>query len=415
MNTLPRLLGFSLVLLLVFLAAALTAQAWLRGQNERLRDAAIETKRQQFMVALPLLQPAEADGRLSDDQAGVLGGLLGAEVSLVPVGTDEVSVENGRLGFSVPAGTGQQALVRFSAPATDRLLFLHQRVLMVLLLLALVLLAALAIVLVARPGSSAESGSHAPWGYAKAEMGHLQQLVKNSVSQGAELARERDVRQRAEEESLLRQNMLNQVLEEKIRMGRDLHDGLIQSLYATGLTLESARDLLASDPAAAGQRVQASMDLVNTSIRNVRNYITGLTPGNVRKESFARTLKALTDQLGSGREVGFELTIDDIAAALLSDEQLSQCVQIVHEAVSNALRHGGAGKVTVRLHAGDHAVGLLVQDDGRGFSPDRLEPTGHGLANMQARAKSAGGTLQLESTPGAGTRIVLTLPVVTSA
>jgi signal transduction histidine kinase len=205
--------------------------------------------------------------------------------------------------------------------------------------------------------------------------------------------------------------MLNQALEEKIRIGRDLHDGLIQSLYATGLTLETAQGLVDRDPSDAGRRIQTGIDQINAGIRDVRNHIIGLAPDNVRRQGFADAVRRLTEELRAGRTLELDVRVDDTAASRLDDRQLAESLLIVREAVSNALRHGAATRITIRVHSGDGVIGILVQDDGQGFTPARSEGTGHGLGNMQARAALAGGTLQLESTPGRGTRLVLTLPI----
>ncbi len=410
MNPVPRLLGLSLVLLLAFLAAAAGAQAWLRGQDERLRASAIEGKRNQLGAAVALVAQAGTDP-LSPAFARELGHLLDGAVAIGSAEAAQLPPDEGKLRLEAPLPDGRTATVVFAAPAGERLLFLYQRVLLALLLLGVVMVAVVGLILLARSGRTGDAGSKAPWGSTRAEIESLHHLARASVAQGAELAHERGGRQRAEEDAHLRQVMLNHALEEKIRIGRDLHDGLIQSLYATGLTLETARDVAERDPAEAARRIQAGIDLINAGIRDVRNHITGLAPDNVRRQGFADAVNRLTEELRAGRTLELDLRVDDTAASRLDDGQLAQSLLIVREAVSNALRHGEAKRITVRVHAGDGAVGLLIQDDGRGFTSQRLDGTGRGLDNMQARARNAGGTLQLDSTPGRGTRLVLTLPI----
>jgi len=242
-------------------------------------------------------------------------------------------------------------------------------------------------------------------------MGTLAKLAESSVAQGAELSRERDVRRRAEEDVQLKQHLLAQSLDEKIRLGRDLHDGIIQSLYAVGLTLESLRALMKADPAAAESRLEQTRAALNATIRDVRTYITGLAPDNLKRASFGQALQSLLAELRAGRVVQFDIKVDDEATALLTPEQTVEALQIAREAVSNALRHGGASVVTVRVHKGDREVGLLVQDNGTGFESGGGHEGGHGLFNMQARAESIGARLRLTSQPHEGTRVVLTLPV----
>jgi signal transduction histidine kinase len=86
-------------------------------------------------------------------------------------------------------------------------------------------------------------------------------------------------------------------------------------------------------------------------------------------------------------------------------------MNILREAVSNSLRHGRAHTITLLAGQSDREIALAVQDDGTGFAPG-IGGQGHGLANMQVRAAALGGSLRIESTPGKGTRILLTLPVV---
>lgn len=271
--------------------------------------------------------------------------------------------------------------------------------------LALILIVSLA----ARPGRV--PASSAPFAATRAEVGTLAKLAESTAAQGLELDRERDVRRRAEQDAELKQRMLARSLDEKIRLGQDLHDGIIQSLYAVGLTLESVRGLMHTDPAEAERRLEQSRQHLNQSIRDVRSYIAGLTPANLRKAGFSHTLGQLLTELNAHAAATVEVNADDSAAERLSADQGLEALQIAREAVSNALRHGRASRITIRLHQGDGAVGLLIQDNGAGFDPGRRRDGGHGLANMHARAARLGATLQVTSQPGQGTRVVATLPV----
>jgi two-component system, NarL family, sensor histidine kinase DevS len=297
---------------------------------------------------------------------------------------------------SAGAATPAARLAHFSHRATFPLALIG-------VVLALALVASLAL----NPNRSANSR---PPFASRAEMGALATLARSSVAQGEELAHERSERQRAEADALLHQQLLNRSLEEKIRLGRDLHDGIIQSLYAAGLTIASARAVTKTDPADADRRLGQCLDHLNQAIRDVRTYIAGLAPENLRKSSFAGALDAAVQELGAGRETSFDVRIDEAATAQLSAEQAAETLQIAREAVSNSLRHGGASRVTVRLHPGDAEVCLLVQDNGKGFDASLVNP-GRGLANMQARASHVGGVLRVESSESNGTRIVFTLPL----
>ena len=299
-----------------------------------------------------------------------------------------------------------------SATPTDRsahLAVFSQRVALTLALIGMALAAALIFSLALRPTPASET--RPPFVAARQEMGTLTKLAQTSAAQEAELSRERGVRQRAEEDARLTQALLAQSVDEKIRLGRDLHDGIIQSLYAVGLTLETIRPLLRADRTQAERRLDETRASLNAAIRDVRSYITGLAPDNLRRASFGRAVTALFDQLRAGRDVQFDMNVDEAAAAALSVEQNIEALQIAREAISNALRHGNATQITLRMHVGDREVGLLVQGNGRGFDPRQRRESGHGLANMQARAEQLGASLRVTSQLGQGVRVIATFPI----
>jgi signal transduction histidine kinase len=117
-------------------------------------------------------------------------------------------------------------------------------------------------------------------------------------------------------------------------------------------------------------------------------------------------------ELRAGTEAKFDMQIDDDAAALLTPEQSIEALQIAREAVSNAIRHGRATRITLRMHKGDREVCLLVHDNGSGFNAARQREGGHGLGNMRARAERIGASLRVTSAPGEGARVLATLPVL---
>jgi signal transduction histidine kinase len=419
MTSLTRLVGYSVLLLLIFLGAALAAQGWLHRETQRLRAEAVEGKKQQFLKAVSLLPAGTAepwDAAYRRD----LGELIGAKVEIY-TNLPNAATDAKMLFFDEPIpvtggkpGAQLTAHVAFSLPFGSQLLALYQRVVVGLALLAAALLGIWFIIVAFAWGRPArEAASASPWMAAQAEMSGLTRLAKTSAAQGEELDRERDVRRRAEEDAQLRQRLLAQSLEGKIRLGHDLHDGIIQSLYAVGLTLESVRTLVPTDPAEADRRLEKCLQSLNGTIRDVRAYITGLGPENLRRIGFAQALDALVAELRADRAVNFELRIDDEATALLSAEQSIDALQIAREAISNSLRHGRATAVTVRLQQSNQEIGLLVQDNGAGFDPTR-RGDGHGLGNMHARAQRLGATVRIDSRPGAGTRVVVTLPALQS-
>jgi len=175
------------------------------------------------------------------------------------------------------------------------------------------------------------------------------------------------------------------------------------------------RPLVKSNPDEAEHRLDQMRTGLNSAIRDVRAYIVGLAPENLRRAGFARAVTAQLTELQAGRDARFEVQIDGEAAALLTSEQSVEFLQIAREAVSNAFRHGGATVLTLRMEKSDQELCLLVQDNGSGFAAQRPGKSGHGLGNMQARAAGIGATLKVTSTPGQGTRVLATLPLFKSA
>jgi signal transduction histidine kinase len=238
----------------------------------------------------------------------------------------------------------------------------------------------------------------------------ISHLAHHSALQSIELEKEREERQRAEADAHLKQILLNRALQEKIDMGRDLHDGLIQSLYATGLTIQAGRRALErdNDTSIARGQIDTALLSLNNAIREVRAYISGLGAEHVRQHSFTDSLRTVIDNLRADRPLDTDLRIDEQAVEQLDNDQTTDLLQITREAVSNALRHGHARQITIRLHRHGNETCLLIQDNGRGFD-STLVSRGHGLDNMQARAQRLKAKLHFESTLNQGTRLVLTI------
>jgi signal transduction histidine kinase len=196
------------------------------------------------------------------------------------------------------------------------------------------------------------------------------------------------------------------VAEERDRIGRDLHDGIIQSLYAVSLSLEDVPELMADGRPEAERRVDAAIDQLHVAIRDIRNFIYGLRPESVDGTEVVAGIAALAQDFRDGGLVDVVATLDPAADPGLSQENGVELLSLVREALSNAARHAHAQRVDVLL--GQRETGPLLQivDDGVGFDPSRAAEAGHhGLSNMRVRAEAIGARLTISSEPGAGTRI----------
>ncbi len=216
-----------------------------------------------------------------------------------------------------------------------------------------------------------------------------------------------------EAEEALRESeqRLRRSLEERVQLGRDLHDGIIQSIYAIGLGLGESRRLVREKPVEAETRLGKAMTDLNLVIRDVRNFIVGLEPEALKGNGFRSAVQSLVTGMSETDTARFSFEIDPQAADRLSDRQATHLLQIAREAMSNSLRHARAGRTAVVLTLRNEQVQLEVRDDGVGFDPQARIGTGHGLRNISSRAQELGGASQIDSAPGKGTTVNVIVPV----
>ena len=205
------------------------------------------------------------------------------------------------------------------------------------------------------------------------------------------------------------------VVEERLRISRDLHDGIIQSIYAVSLSLEDALELIPQDGVEAASRVDRAIDRLHTTIADIRTFIVGLGPeaGTGLRGALEATARELL--LGSSITLATDLDAADQLDARISPEAAHELAQISREAISNIARHSGASTAELALRVDDDVAMLEVRDDGAGFDPSARLGSGHfGLANLRDRAAAVAGGLTIESAPGKGTRIIVRLPLAAS-
>jgi signal transduction histidine kinase len=204
------------------------------------------------------------------------------------------------------------------------------------------------------------------------------------------------------------------VLEERERIAMDLHDGIIQSIYAVGLMLEYAGLVFDEQPAEAGKRLQDAINGLNEVIRDIRNYILDLRPQRFQNKNLSAGLIDLVRAFKANTFITVDMQTADRADADLTQDQSTGLFHIAQEALANIAKHARARHVIMNLRRESSSVALTIRDDGRGFDVSTVKAyTGHGLRNMQERARTLGAQLRIESTPGQGTLIEVKLPVKT--
>ncbi len=218
------------------------------------------------------------------------------------------------------------------------------------------------------------------------------------------------------ENARLHQNVKHMaVLEERDRIGMDLHDGIIQSVYAVGLSLENALHTLDEDPDLAKLRVKESINGLNQAIRDIRAYILDLRPRQMGDDGLMNGLRRLateyrantfSDVVLKGPEKGLEHLPQSSALALF---------HICQEALANAAKHAAAEHVDVNVWLTAERVLMEVHDNGKGFAVEKMSTTiGHGLSNMQTRAHAVGGDVDITSAAGEGTTVLAWVPNISA-
>jgi signal transduction histidine kinase len=202
---------------------------------------------------------------------------------------------------------------------------------------------------------------------------------------------------------------------ERERIGRDLHDGIIQSIYAAGLHLEEAAASLDPGGELPRRRIATVMGELERISADIRRMIFDLRSTSLDTRDVEEIVRGVADELRANTLVGLDVRVSGDWEPRLSTEQTAELRQLVHEAFSNILRHAHARHVTVRLVRGRQRVSLEIVDDGVGFEPERV-PAGdgrhaQGLANMRRRAELLGATLHVHSALDRGTALSLTMPV----
>jgi PAS domain S-box-containing protein len=201
-----------------------------------------------------------------------------------------------------------------------------------------------------------------------------------------------------------------QALAERERISQDLHDNILQSLYAVGMQLEAGKLLAGKAPRKSKQHVTQAIRQLNHLVLGVRQFITGLTRRTAPALDFSVALKQLVASFLSDEHGTPALEIDREAIASVTPAVGEQLLNITREALSNSLRHAGAAHRSVSLNRTDARLRLRIADNGIGFDAARKRRRGQGLANMAARAKTIHAQFTLDSTPGRGTCITIDVP-----
>jgi signal transduction histidine kinase len=202
-------------------------------------------------------------------------------------------------------------------------------------------------------------------------------------------------------------------LDERASIAMDLHDHTIQALHGAVFWLAAAERAADTDVERMRTALRQVRDQLNSTIQELRTYVRQLRPCGPSQSGLRAGITAVADRIRLNLDVRVELEMDERVESVIHDPGVvEQFVAIAQEASSNAVRHGNARSVTIRVYRESGRVTLFVSDDGRGFDKRAARRTaGQGLANMSERARLLGGRLSIVSRPGSGTQLSVDCPV----
>ena len=209
-------------------------------------------------------------------------------------------------------------------------------------------------------------------------------------------------------QSLLLRRQEMAVSEERNRLARDLHDSAKQQALAASLELGAALTMYDRDPKGAKEHLVEADTLVDSVRKELTNLVDELRPRPVGEQDFSETLTEYAMEWSHRSEIELNINID--GEGELFSETNDALYRIAQEALANIARHSHASSVDLSLEYGTNAVTMTVKDNGRGFDP-QAQQAGVGLVSMKERAEDLGGSFTVETAPGQGTQIKVTLPV----
>jgi signal transduction histidine kinase len=215
-----------------------------------------------------------------------------------------------------------------------------------------------------------------------------------------------------ENAQLYKENQNLAVLHERDRIGMDLHDGVIQSIYAIGLLLDDARHRLVIEPDKARSAIVAAIDGLNNTIQDIRNYISDLRPQRFQGRNVKQGLEYLAHELRTDTLFIVKLDVDPQAATACTARQADEFLHIAQEALANIRKHSEAITISMSFQFSDGLLQMRIGDDGSGIDPVLARQTrGNGLRNMRERARALHGEFRMDTKLGQGTQIVVMAPI----
>lgn len=217
-------------------------------------------------------------------------------------------------------------------------------------------------------------------------------------------------RRLAEEALREREQALCQAITERQQLNEDLHDSILQSLFAVGLSLQTGKQALREDPNETLRLIDRACHQLKSVMAEIRGYIAGLASDGLQGRDFKEALEALVQSFRDASSQRITLNAVRGQSASLPTQKAVHLLHVAREAISNAVRHANASKVRITLSKKGHSLRLEIKDNGRGFRETEDCNAGNGLKNIKSRVQKLHGTFNLQSTPNCGTRLLVEVP-----
>ncbi len=197
---------------------------------------------------------------------------------------------------------------------------------------------------------------------------------------------------------------------ERQRLARELHDGVGQLLSASKLNLSALSNNHCTDE--EKQRLQYSMDILDDSIREIRNISHNMVPDVLLKHGLQRAVKDFISRINIARKINIHFESNGFEEDMLDETGKLMLYRIIQESVNNAMKYAEASNINIQLSADIHEISLLMEDNGKGFDVmEAKQKGGIGLKNIQLRTEYLKGKLEIESSPQNGTTIIIEIPL----
>lgn len=203
---------------------------------------------------------------------------------------------------------------------------------------------------------------------------------------------------------------LQEALRERVRLSRDLHDVVIQTIYAVALGLHACRNMAAKEPSQAAQALESNAQELYRVIELLRGFIANQREDGVPAEPFSTALENLVLGMQRLQAAALRLDLEPGAAEMLEESHGPHLLGIAREAISNSFKHSGATEVQVRLDRQNGHIRLTISDNGRGLPRGEPPESCHGLRNMAARADEIGAAFDIQSMDGRFTSVTVSVP-----